>query len=179
MAMGSWSGGHGAPFLVLGVDPGTTNPGLVVLSSRANGWRLEHHEKLGVRKGEDKVTRVHRILEAMAWQAEGVHLICCEEQEGVSVGKRIGFNAGNYGVHRMQGSAEMLAIVHRIPFSRVPPQTAKKHVTGNGNATKTEVQRAITTLVHGAPADLSQANADACAVAIAGSRMPARRFSEL
>ena len=148
---------------VLGIDPGLRVTGYGLLE--ANGMRARVLEA-GVVRSDDDASLPDRLRK--------IHLNVLEiirelEPEAIAV-EELYSHYGHPTTAILMGHARgaicLISGVHRIPLVNYPSTRIKKAVTGNGQASKRQVQRMVQTLLKlerpPEPADVS----DALAMAI-------------
>lgn len=142
--------------LVLGIDPGIANCGWAVVNSYdvidcgviTTTVKLEHDQ------------RIARIYDELC-------RIATTHRVGQLVNERLPYNskmAGTSGIVEVIGAIALLSVrlgVRRIEYS---PLTAKKHIVGNGKATKEDVMHHIRKLGWSGP--LLEHSADAAIMAL-------------
>lgn len=147
--------------LVLGIDPGIANCGWAVVGKDkvvdcgviTTTVKLEHDQ------------RIARIYDELC-------RIATTHRVGQLVNERLPYNskmAGTSGIVEVIGAMALLAVrlgVRRIEYS---PLTAKKHVVGNGKATKEDVMQHIRGL--GWTGTLVEHSADAAIMALTFLRL--------
>lgn len=149
--------------LVLGVDPGINVTGYAIIEK--NGRKTALREG-GIIRGKSRKTLPLRILEIYQNLEEVVHqwnpeVMAMEEIYSHYQRPRTAIIMGH-----VRGVIALLAAQRGIPVHDYPATTVKKILTGNGRATKDQMQRAIQTEFRlkelPQPADL----ADAMAIAL-------------
>lgn len=155
--------------ICLGLDPGTSNPGLAVVERSARSWHLLH---LPVLHSFDELLAELALVgqrwdircasfEEVAWSVQGKH-------QGGAVHQ----NASSGGVLMAVGAVRLFAAFRRIPCIGVHPNSWRKAITGSGKATKEQARLAVRQqIATGWPNGTVGLNrSDACCVAIAGPR---------
>lgn len=146
---------------ILGVDPGTWHTGAGVLEARGNRYQLLHFEVINLPKHAalpDRLLQIYRTLGEMIriYQPSVMALesvfYCKDIRATVKIGEA--------------RAAAMLAASERgIPVVEYPPARVKQAVTGNGKATKEQVQHMMQRLLQLKELPPSD-GADALAVAL-------------
>jgi crossover junction endodeoxyribonuclease RuvC len=121
--------------IILGIDPGSRNTGTAVLLKKKYGYEVLHCGVLKVGHEDSHVNRLKLIH-------DGIQLLI-NEFEPISCA----IETPLYGkdplallkLGRAQAAAMMAAISCNIPVSEYYPKMVKKSITGNGNATKSQV----------------------------------------
>ena len=153
---------------VLGIDPGTRIAGYAVLDFDRRGdqtildagvLRLTETAPL-----QQRLRQLHDDLDALLSEHRPTHLVL------EAVFSNAKFVTSAITLAHARGVVMLVAELRGIPILELPPAEVKKAVTGNGRATKLQVQSAVVsqcglaTLT--APADVS----DAIAIALCGGR---------
>lgn len=148
--------------LVLGVDPGTWRTGIGLLESRGSSYHFFHAEVLEVREKKTEVAdRLHQIYQGLkdAMSRFKPEIMALERS----------FFAKDVQALIKLGEARacaMLAASERgIAVVEYAPARVKQAVTGNGRATKEQMQHMVKTLL-GLQALPGPDSADALALAI-------------
>ncbi len=156
--------GHRGP-RILGVDPGTRAVGFAVLEA-GSGCRLREFGTIRLRASETIPKRLAEIYRAL------VEVIARHKPTVVAVEKV--FHGKNFQSAMKVGEARGVVLLAGaragIPIVEYTPAMVKKAATGNGNASKRQVQRMMARLLHlgeiPEPADA----ADALAIAFCHTR---------
>lgn len=125
---------------VLGIDPGTrvVGYGLIDVYPR---MRIQHLEcgELNVKREPELQTRLHRLAE------EVVEIIAEFRPHQMAIEHAFhGVNANSaLKLAEARGALKLVALQNKLVVSEYSPATIKKSVTGNGRATKAEVQARI------------------------------------
>jgi crossover junction endodeoxyribonuclease RuvC len=156
--------------VTLGIDPGLSLTGYAAIRADSVGlgavevieagvFRLDKKQSISKRLAE-----LERDLTALIART-GPGCICVE-----SLFAHFGHPRTAIIMAHARGVILLTAAKHRLPLVEVPPATVKKAVTGNGRATKAQMQYAVATVLGltslPKPADV----ADAIAVALCGAR---------
>lgn len=152
---------------VLGLDPGTANPGLALIERHAQRWTIL---RLPVLRSLDE------LLDELATIHHGgldVHT-CCVESVAWSVHAGAQGN-GSGRILESVGALRVFARLRRVPVVEVGAQQWRKVVTGSAKATKEQCRAALTLRVGGwPPGRVSTNRSDAVAIALAGASMAGR-----
>lgn len=144
--------------VVMGIDPGIANPGVVILVRSGRQWM---HGDSRALSGQQE------LIELVMDGARKAHAICYEK---VTNAPSWGANGhGSAGIIGCEWLAQAAAYANRIPCVGLAPSTWRKRLTGNGKAGKELVERFVRAKVAGIPKVFSSHRFAACGVAIAGS----------
>ncbi len=146
---------------ILGVDPGTRHTGAGVIETQANRYSLIHFEVINVKDTIPLPRRLYFIYQELsrivaAYKPEVLAL------ENVFYSKDI---RSTVKIGEARACAMLAASAHGIDVVEYPPARVKQSVSGNGRATKEQIQQMVKMLLNlktVPPAD----GADALAVAI-------------
>lgn len=156
--------------VTLGIDPGLSITGYAAIRADSTGvggveiveagvFRFDKRRTIPIRLAE-----LERDLTALI-ERTGPGCICVE-----NLFAHFGHPRTAIIMAHARGVILLTAAKHRLPLVEVSPATVKKAVTGNGRATKAQMQYAVATMLGLSslpkPADV----ADAIAVALCGSR---------
>ena len=146
---------------ILGVDPGTRRTGAGIIESNGNRYSLVHFEIFTVPAQvpiADRLHRIHRFLQG----------ILRDYRPDVLALENVFFGENAQSMVKI-GEARACAMLAASEFGidvvEYPPARVKQAVTGNGRATKEQMQQMVKRLLNmktAPPAD----GADAVAVAI-------------
>lgn len=146
---------------VLGIDPGTWRTGIGVIETQGNRYQLVHESVIAV-KGNPPIAK--RLLQIY----QGIKA-CMQEYkpevlalENVFYGKDL---QAMVKIGEARSCAMLAAAEQNIEVLEYPPARVKQAVSGNGRATKEQVQHMIKTLLSLKEAPKAD-SADALAVAI-------------
>lgn len=118
----------------VGVDPSLTSPGLAIL-----------HEGGGVFLRQNLVTRDlrggDRLQAIFGWASDAV--FGCQGATAVIEGYAMAAQNRPFDLGEAGGVLRLVLTQASIPYVVVPPALVKKYVTGNGQATKKQVQDCI------------------------------------
>lgn len=146
---------------ILGVDPGTWQTGAGVIDTEGNQYRLVHFEVIRVRKPASMTERLKRIHAGLCeifkiYRPEVMAL------ENVFFGRDV---RAMVQIGEVRACAMLAASSHGAAVVEYPPARVKQAVTGNGRATKEQMQFMIQRLL-GLKEIPSPDGADALALAI-------------
>ncbi|MGE3181063.1 MAG: crossover junction endodeoxyribonuclease RuvC [Phycisphaerae bacterium] len=155
---------------ILGVDPGLRRTGYCVLEltdARPAGTLIE----AGIIRLDAKVEMPHRLVELQREIADIITRLCpitlaCEELYAHYKHPRTAILMGH-----ARGVILAAAGIARLDIVAVPSTHAKKLLTGNGHASKNQIQRAISAMLGLAALPEPNDIADAIAIALAGHRL--------
>ncbi len=148
--------------IILGVDPGScaTGYGLVTTDDGDEQFVAADTVRLGAT--DEHPDRLKQIYDAL------VDVIDAHGPDSFSIEMPVyGQNPQSMlKLGRAQAAAMMAALNRDLPVSQYTPKEIKKSVTGNGNASKKQVQFMIDSILETEGADLSHDAADALATAL-------------
>lgn len=149
-------------YIILGVDPGTQTTGYGIIETDLHTYtpldygcirppkKLTLHEKYGaIHEGIEHILDLYPI-DAFAIETQFVYR---NAQSALKLGMA-------------KGVALLAATKRKIPIFEYAPKKAKLAVVGSGNATKSQVQRMIQTLLNLSEIPKPEDAADALALAI-------------
>ena len=156
--------------VTLGIDPGLSITGYAAIRANSQGYagvevieagvfRFDRRQKIPTRLAE-----LEKDLTALI-ERTGAGCICVE-----SLFAHFGHPRTAIIMAHARGVILLTAAKFRLPLVEVPPATVKKAVTGNGRATKAQMQYAVATVLGLASLPKPVDVADAIAVALCGSR---------
>ena len=128
---------------ILGVDPGTWRTGVGIIEAEGSRYRLIHTEVITVR---EKVPIAPRLLEIY----KGLSAVTAEYKpqvlalENVFYGKDL---QAMVKIGEARACAMLAASELGIDVIEYPPARVKQSVSGNGRATKEQVQHMVKTLL--------------------------------
>jgi Holliday junction resolvasome RuvABC endonuclease subunit len=159
--------------IVVGVDPGTANPGAALLRSNQSArWRVELVE-LPILKSLDDLLAWLEIVGDSCNSGTERRVVAIE-----SVAWSLGVKEQGHGSGRILesvGAAKMLAKMIGAQVVEVAPITWRKCVTGNGRSTKEQARAVMARNLLGWPNGVVGLNrSDAVAIAIAGAMCAAK-----
>lgn len=147
---------------ILGVDPGTWKTGIGIIETQGSRYQLIHTEVITVRdKSLDVPKRLRQIFHALRecileYRPEVLALENVFYHKDVTAVVKIG---------EARACAMLAAAEQNIEVIEYPPTRIKQAVSGNGRATKEQVQHMIKTLLN-LKVVVAEDGADALAVAI-------------
>jgi crossover junction endodeoxyribonuclease RuvC len=125
--------------LILGVDPGLASTGVVVIETDER-LRILHKEVIRTKPGQSGPARlgiiadgVRRVIDDFAPAIMGIESAFVRRdapQAGLSLGKVL-------------GAIMLTAYQSRLDIVEITPRDAKRTLTGYGNATKGQIERAV------------------------------------
>jgi len=147
--------------LTLGIDPGTTNLGFGLVAGDADPLLVE----FGCLVTSRKADRPRRLLEIYEYIGEILdrHPVTDVAIEQVVFGRNVSTATP---VAQAAGVAMVAAARRDLPVAEYSPPQIKAAVTGNGNATKQQVQRLVSLILRLDEAPRPDHAADALATAI-------------
>lgn len=146
---------------ILGVDPGTWKTGVGVIETRLNRYQLVHTEVITIREHLTVSQRLRRIYEGLQerireYRPEVLALENVFYHKDITAVVKIG---------EARACAMLAAAGQNIEVVEYPPARIKQAVSGNGRATKEQMQHMVKTLLNLKSLPLPD-SADALAVAI-------------
>jgi crossover junction endodeoxyribonuclease RuvC len=149
--------------LILGVDPGSRAAGYALVDIEG---RAERVVEAGTLRFDGQTAHALRLREIYRRLTEVIE--AHPPDEGAVEMPVYGKNPQSMLKLGRAQAAAMLALLNRdVPVSEHTPKQVKKAVTGNGNATKEQVQHMVCSMLDGAEAsDLSYDASDALAVTL-------------
>ncbi len=155
--------------IILGLDPGSLKTGYALIERRGSRLRWLGGGLLRPPRGADLPSRLYVLHEGLGrvlgeWRPDAVAVEECFMGRHARAALVLGHARG-----------ALLAAVMReaIPLAQYAPRLVKMSATGVGGASKSQVKAMVKRLVEGAPAHLSDDEADALAVAVCHShRVP-------
>ena len=149
------------PVTILGIDPGSRKTGYALLEIRGGAVKALVCDTLDLNSHIDPHQRLKVIYEHIEMLVDTYRPDCCAIETPV-YGKD---PLAMLKLGRAQASV-IMAVLHRnIPLFEYYPKAVKKSVTGNGNASKTQVAYMIAKLVQTTGTELSHDASDALAIA--------------
>lgn len=146
---------------ILGVDPGTWNTGVGVIEARGNRYELVHCEVISLPKKTALPQRLKKIYYSLG-EVIRIYRPAVLALENVFYGKDI---QAMVRIGEGRACAILAASDSAMEVAEYPPARIKQAVSGNGRATKEQIQQMVRRLLkmdEAAPSDAS----DALAVAI-------------
>ena len=164
---GTWFAVEG-PARVLGIDPGTRIAGYAVVDFDRRG------ESSVVDAGVLRLSETRTLSWRLRQLFDDVNELIGEHRPShvalEAVFSHAQFVTSAITLAHARGVVLLAAEMRGIPLAELPPAEVKKAVTGNGRATKVQMQRAVT-LQCGLAATPEPADvADAIAIALCGGR---------
>jgi crossover junction endodeoxyribonuclease RuvC len=121
--------------IILGIDPGSRNTGTAVLMLKNRTFEVLHC-------GVIKVGHVESHIERLKLIHEGVRMLIQEFSPSSCAVETPLYGKDPLALlklGRAQAAAMLAAISCKVPVSEYYPKMVKKSITGNGNATKSQV----------------------------------------
>ena len=147
--------------IVAGVDPGIQNTGIAALKTNKATIELLTFENIQTKKSDPFEVRLLTIYEQMFKFFENYQPeIVAFEQIFYSKNVKVALKMGH-----ARGVALLAAAKAHIPINEYSPREVKMSVTGNGNASKHQVQQMICHLLNLSSVPSSYDITDAMAVA--------------
>jgi crossover junction endodeoxyribonuclease RuvC len=149
------------PDVILGIDPGSRNTGIAVLTKNGQQWHALHCETLNISGTEDHAERLKEIFDHISSVIkEHKPNQCAIETPVYGVDPLAMLKLG-----RAQAAAMLAARNSGIEVFEYYPKEVKKSITGNGNASKEQVAFMLEKTVSLPDKKLSKDATDALAVA--------------
>lgn len=125
--------------IILGVDPGTRNTGFGVIDYEKNGSRLLHYGSVkldGNKPLSDRLVTIYSKISSVieAYKPQCVAIETAFYAKNISSTMKLGHARGVILLAAAQSGSQILEI---------SPREIKRHVTGNGNASKEQVAKMI------------------------------------
>ena len=156
------------PFQIVGIDPGTKNPGVALLERNSYGWSVVSMPKL---KGDSELCAWFE--DHMRTPPVNLKLVSVENVENVAAWN-IAHDQQAWGAPKMLeciGMARLFAKFHGVGCSLVMPNTMRKQVLGRALGTKEEMKALLSKYVRFWPEHCNLNQSDAAAVALTGYRV--------
>lgn len=146
---------------ILGVDPGTWRTGVGFIEASSNSYKLIYSQTITLRESlpiSERLLTIYQNLLSLIekFKPEALAL------ENIFYSKNI---RSMLKIGEARACAMLAAAAKSIPVAEYPPATVKQAVTGNGRASKEQIQAMVKTLL-GLKTSLPPDSADALAVAI-------------
>jgi crossover junction endodeoxyribonuclease RuvC len=146
---------------ILGIDPGTWRTGVGIIEAQGSKYQLLHWELVSIKKNLTLAKRLHHIHQSLcaiikAYRPDVLAL------ESVFFGKDV---QAMVKIGEARACAMLAASEHGIDVVEYPPARVKQSVSGNGRATKEQIQQMIKTLLNMKEAPQVDSS-DALAIAI-------------
>ncbi len=147
---------------ILGVDPGSRATGYGLVTHDGGDEHFVTADTIRLGSTDDHPARLKQIYDAL------VDVIDTHEPDALSIEMPVyGQNPQSMlKLGRAQAAAMMAGLNRDVPVAQYTPKEVKKSVTGNGNASKTQVQFMIDSILGTDDVDLSHDAADALAIAL-------------
>lgn len=125
--------------VILGIDPGTNLLGYGIIKTDSHGPHFADMGVLDLRKEKDAYVKLGRIYEKVSWLIDYYHpdAVACESPfygKNAQVILKLG---------RAQGAAITAAAHKQVPVFEYAPRDAKMVITGNGAASKEQVNTMV------------------------------------
>ena len=160
--------------VILGVDPGSRAAGYALIEVEG---REERVLKAGTLRFDGSTAHVLRLREIYRQLSEIVE--ACPPDEGAVEMPVYGKNPQSMlKLGRAQAAAMLVLLNRDVSVNEYTPKQVKKAVTGNGNATKRQVQYMVCSMLSLASDDLSYDASDALAVALCHAHRRASHATE-
>ncbi len=129
--------------LVLGIDPGSLFTGFGVIETSESGEALRDCGVIRLPSDDSHPLRLKKLYASLVEIVE-LHLpdVCAVEMPVYGDNAQSMLKLG-----RAQSAAMLAALNHEIPVSEYTPKEIKKAVTGNGNATKQQVDYMVRSIL--------------------------------
>ena len=156
-----------APFVALGIDPGSSNPGSALLGRSDQRWTVM---RLPVLKSLDDLAQELAEIHHLGIE---VHACCVEDVAWSLHAKEQGHGSGK--ILDAVGQARVFAAIHRIPLLTVTGAQWRRVATGSSRATKESAREVVSRRVLGWPKGrVSKNRSDAAAIAMCGGMTEAQ-----
>ena len=149
--------------IILGIDPGTNIMGYGLIVVKGSSLGLIQYGVIHLEKYKNHENKLRKIFERLLGLLDQYHP---DEValEAPFYGKNI---QSMLKLGRAQGVAMAAALYREIPITEYAPKKVKQSVTGNGNASKEQVQAMLQTLLNFSMSEDQKLDAtDALAVAV-------------
>ena len=150
---------------VIGIDPGLADTGIGVVSGSGLQVRGYAYGTISTSKSASQAARLERIYTKISGvlAEEKPDLIVIEDVFSLEKYPKSGIILG-----KVCGVLLLAAIQSGVPLTEIPVRQAKQILTGNGNAAKAQLERAVRRTL-GAPAPIRPSHAsDALGLALIG-----------
>lgn len=150
---------------IIGIDPGLASTGYGIV--QGNGMRVEAFSFGTIRTSKtlSLPTRLDQIYSSILelLKSEQPGLMVVEDVFSLDKYPKSGITLG-----KVAGAILVAGCQHCLPVAEIPVREAKQVLTGNGNASKSQLERAVRDLLHiGQPIKPSHAS-DALGLALIG-----------
>ena len=129
---------------VLGVDPGTRRTGAGIIEAQGNRYQLVHFEVISVKESLPIADRLHLIYEALC-RLMVQYKPSVLALENIFFGKDV---RAMIKIGEARACAMLAASGQAIDVVEYPPARVKQSVSGNGRATKDQIQHMVKTLLN-------------------------------
>lgn len=146
---------------VLGIDPGTIRMGMAVLEVKPKGYEAVAFEVMHITKNEALPKRLREIYRAICGFIE-IHHPDVLSLENVFFDKNV---PSMIKIGEARACAMLAAAEKDIPVAEYPPARVKQAISGNGRASKIQMQQMMRSIL-GLKAVPPEDAADALAVAM-------------
>lgn len=152
----------GGEKIVLGIDPGTLVTGFGVVAGTGPSLRLLASGTILNRRDTPLPARLGLIYEGL------IEVITHHRPHEVAIETAFyGKNAQSaLKLGQARGVSILAAVLHGLPLTEYAPREIKKAVTGNGNASKDQVQFMVRAMLRLRPDAMKHDTSDALATAI-------------
>lgn len=160
----------GGDTIVLGIDPGTLVTGYGVVAASGSSFQLLASGTILNRRDTPLPVRLGAIYTGL------LEVISRHHPHEVAIETAFyGKNAQSaLKLGQARGVSILAAVLQDLPLAEYAPREIKKAVTGNGNASKDQVQYMVRAMLQPRPASMKLDTSDAIAAAICHlSRRPA------
>jgi crossover junction endodeoxyribonuclease RuvC len=148
--------------IILGVDPGSRATGYGLVDHNGGDEQLVAFDTIRLNSSEDHPDRLKQIYDALT-EVIGTH---APDEFAIEMPVYGQNPQSMLKLGRAQAAAMMAALNSDLPVTQYTPKEIKKSVTGNGNASKTQVQFMIESILSLGDAEPSHDAADALAIAL-------------
>ncbi len=164
--------------ITLGIDPGSLFTGFGLVEKSGNAFRALDYGVISTNAKDEMPKRLKQIYDALAGKIER-HRPAKVSIETTFLGKNV---QSALKLGQVRGVVMVLAMNYQLSISEYAPREVKKAVTGNGNASKEQVEFMVKNLlsIQGAKArsDAFDALAIALSDALASTPIPNRSSRE-
>ena len=153
---------------ILGLDPGLRFTGYGCIDSASGGQANSI-----VEAGVIRIPQKKPLPERLAYLHHELNTLMSETQPELVVIEQVFVHRDRAQTAMQMGHARGVMLLaaeqHHLPIDELSPAEIKRAVTGNGRASKEQVQHAIATLLNLAEPPTQPDTADALAIALAGA----------
>lgn len=153
--------------IILGIDPGTAETGLGIIKTQTSVHKLIHHACITTQINFSAEKRLQQIFNLVT-QAITTHqpdILTMESLFFTTNAKSV------IAVGQAMGVVMLAAATANIPVVKYSPPQVKRAITGNGRASKGELQQAVKKLLKLKEVPRPQHAADALAVALCHAKI--------